>query len=102
LFRALSAVPFFLAHLLHHSRKRKKEIKNIESTKKGENLATETITGAEPRVDVKAEASRFALTVGMGVVAVIGLWELICLIGGIWNNGFGGLPSGFRTAVFGG
>jgi hypothetical protein len=65
-------------------------------------LATETITRAETGVDVKTEASRFALTVGMGVAAVIGLWGVVCLIGGIWNNGIGGLFNGFRTAVFGG
>jgi hypothetical protein len=74
----------------------------MQSIKKEEKLATETITRAEAGVDVKTEASRFALTVGMGVAAVIGFWGLVCLIGGIWNNGIGGLLSGFRTAVFGG
>lgn len=78
------------------------KIKILISQKQEDNLATETITRNETGVNVKAEASRFALTVGMGVAAVIGVWGFVCLIGGIWNNGIGGLLSGFWTAVVGG
>jgi hypothetical protein len=35
------------------------------------------------------------------MAALIGIWGLACLVGGLWNNGIGGLLSGFWSAVTG-
>jgi len=55
----------------------------------------------EERIDPGEEASKFALTAGMGMAALIGIWGLACLIGGLATNGFGGLLKGFWTALTG-
>ena len=60
-----------------------------------------TNTQTEARIDAGYEASRFALNAGMGMAALIGIWGLACLIGGLVTNGAGGLVSGFLTAVIG-
>lgn len=64
-------------------------------------MAVNTRTRTELSIDVKTEASRFALNGGMRIAALIGIWSLACLIGGLWNNGIVGLLSGFWTAVTG-
>ena len=60
-----------------------------------------TKTRTEERIDAGYEASRFALNAGMGMAALIGIWGLACLIGGLATNGFGGLLRGFWMAVTG-
>ena len=60
-----------------------------------------TTTQTEARVDIGYETSRFALNAGMGMAALIGLWGLACLIGGLATSGTGGLLRGFVTAITG-
>jgi len=62
---------------------------------------TKTTKRTEARTDAGYEASRFALNVGMGIAALIGVWGLSCLIGGLATNGLGGLLRGFWTAIAG-
>lgn len=64
-------------------------------------MGSTTKTQTKTRTDAGNEASRFALNVGMGMAALIGLWGLACLIGGLTTNGAGGLLRGFWTAVTG-
>ncbi len=64
-------------------------------------MSAKTKTRTETKTDVGYEASRFALNAGMGMAALIGLWGLACLIGGLATNGFGGLLRGFWIAVTG-
>lgn len=65
-------------------------------------MKSQTKTRTETKTDVGYEASRFALNAGMGLAALIGLWGLACLIGGLATNGMGGLLKGFWIAVTGG
>jgi len=62
---------------------------------------TKTTKWSEAERDTGYEASKFVLNVGMGIAALIGIWGLSCLIGGLATNGFGGLVRGFWTAVTG-
>ncbi len=64
-------------------------------------MSAKTKIRTETKTDVGYEASRFALNAGMGMAALIGLWGLACLIGGLATNGFGGLLRGFWIAVTG-
>ena len=64
-------------------------------------MSAKTTTRTEARTDIGYEASRFALNTGMGMAALIGLWGLACLIGGLATSGAGGLLRGFVTAVTG-
>ena len=65
-------------------------------------MKAQTKTRTDTKTDVGYEASRFALNAGMGMAALIGLWGLACLIGGLATNGMGGLLRGFWIAVTGG
>jgi len=56
---------------------------------------------AQEQIDGEYEVSRFALNVGMGMAALIGIWGLTCLVGGLTTNGIGGLLRGFWIAVTG-
>ena len=64
-------------------------------------MRAKTKTQTETTIDTGHEASRFALNAGMGMAALIGLWGMACLIGGLATNGAGGLLRGFLTAVTG-
>jgi len=64
-------------------------------------MNTNTNFKTEERVDVARETSRFALNAGIAMAALIGVWGLACLFGGLASNGFGGLLRGFWTAVTG-
>ncbi|NOQ47519.1 MAG: hypothetical protein GQ559_12815 [Desulfobulbaceae bacterium] len=65
-------------------------------------MNTITTTKNEARTDVGYEASRFTLGVGIAMSALIGLWGVACLIGGLAANGPVGLIQGYITAIFGG
>ncbi len=60
-----------------------------------------TKTRTTQQVDAGYEASRIALNAGMGMAALIGIWGVACLIGGLATSGAGGMLKGFLTAVTG-
>ena len=64
-------------------------------------MSATTKTQTKATTDAGYEVSRFAVNAGMGMAALIGLWGMACLIGGLATNGFGGLLRGFITAVTG-
>jgi len=64
-------------------------------------MAANTNTRTETKTDAGYEASRFGLSVGMGLAALIGLWGVACLIGGLASNGVGGMLRGYLTALTG-
>ena len=64
-------------------------------------MSANTRTQTDARIDAGYEASRFALNAGIGMAALIGIWGVACLIGGLATNGFGGLLRGFWMAVTG-
>jgi hypothetical protein len=64
-------------------------------------MTANTITRTETKTDVGLEASKFGLRVGMGMAALIGLWGVACLIGGLASYGVGGMLRGYLTAITG-
>ncbi|MCF6187091.1 MAG: hypothetical protein L3J49_06390 [Desulfobulbaceae bacterium] len=64
-------------------------------------MSANTKTRTETKIDAGYEASRFALNIGMGMAALIGLWGLACMIGGLVTSGAGGMLRGYVTAVTG-
>ena len=64
-------------------------------------MAANTNTRIETKTDVGYETSRFGLGVGMAMAALIGLWGVACLIGGLASNGVGGMLKGYLTALTG-
>ena len=64
-------------------------------------MRAHTIVKNETNVDAGYEVSRFALQVGMGMAALVGIWGAACLIGGLANAGLGGLVKGLVSAIVG-
>ena len=56
---------------------------------------------SEDGMDIVHEICTFALNAGMGTAALIGVWGIACLFGGLTTNGLCGLMRGFWTAVTG-
>ena len=52
-------------------------------------------------MDIVHETCMFVMSAGTGIAALIGVWGIACLLGGLATNGFGGLLKGFWTAVTG-
>ena len=55
----------------------------------------------ETTTDVGYEASKFGLIVAMGMAALVGIWGVACLIGGLVTNGVGAMLRGYLTAITG-
>lgn len=64
-------------------------------------MTTQVIKKIESRTDVAQETSRFSVGVIMTMAAIIGIWAVSCLIGGLASGGFSGLIKGFVTAITG-
>ncbi len=72
-------------------------------------MTTQAKTRMETRVDVGRkietgvglETSKYTVRVIGALSALIGIWGLACLIGGLASSGFGGLLQGYVTAVTG-
>ena len=60
------------------------------------NTATQTNS-----TEVNYEISKFALNIGIGMAALIGIWGAACLIGDLADSGISGLAKGLMTAVTG-
>ncbi len=52
-------------------------------------------------VDVGTEASKTALGVGLGLAALVGLWGVACLVGGLASAGVIDTVAGYLRAVTG-
>ena len=64
-------------------------------------MTANTITRTEAKADVGYEASKFGVSVVMGMSALIGIWGAACMISGLAGNGIGGMVAGFISAVTG-
>jgi len=56
-------------------------------------------TTVNNNVDVKKEVQEFSMKIGFGMAALIGIWGLSCLIGGLIVSGPAGLIAGFLTVI---
>ncbi|HID40319.1 MAG TPA: hypothetical protein EYP36_12510 [Calditrichaeota bacterium] len=64
-------------------------------------MTTKIITKSESKTDIAKETSIFAIGAISVLAALIGIWGLACLIGGLAANGPGGLIRGYITALTG-
>ncbi len=55
----------------------------------------------ETEVDASYETSKFALTVGITMAGLVGLWGCACMISGLMNGGVSGIVKDFVTAITG-
>ncbi len=65
------------------------------------NTNIKTYETTNNHTNVKDETSRTALGIGIAMAALIGLWGVACLIGGIASSGIGGIVVGYIKAVTG-
>ncbi|MBC8207891.1 MAG: hypothetical protein H8E79_01840 [Desulfobulbaceae bacterium] len=64
-------------------------------------MKTNIQTQKETKTNVAQETSKFALNIGIVMAALVGIWGLACLIGGLMSGGFGGAIQGYVSAVTG-
>ncbi len=65
------------------------------------NTKTNTYEAIGTKTGIKEESSKTALGIGIVLAAIVGLWGLACLIGGIASSGIGGVIVGYIKAVTG-
>ncbi len=66
------------------------------------NTKTNTYEGIKETVNVKEEASKTTLKIGIAMAAIVGVWGFACLIGGLATAGISGTVVGYFRAVLGG
>lgn len=64
-------------------------------------MTTQIINKNETKTDVAQETSKFTIRVVMTMAAVIGVWALACLIGGLASGGGGNLIKGYVSTIIG-
>ncbi len=60
-----------------------------------------TATKYNTQVNTEIEESTTSLKIGMGLAAIVGLWGVACLIGGLFAAGLVGTVTGFIAAITG-
>ncbi len=53
-------------------------------------------------LDIRDDTSKTALIIGIIMAAIVGIWGMACIIGGITSSGIGGLIKGYIIAIIGG
>lgn len=64
-------------------------------------MTTQIIDKNETKTDVAQETSQFTVRVVMTLSALIGIWALACLIGGLASGGVGNLIQGYISTIIG-
>jgi hypothetical protein len=64
-------------------------------------MTTQIINKNDAKTDVAQETSKFTVRVVMTMAAVIGVWALACLIGGLASGGVGNLIKGYVSTIIG-
>jgi hypothetical protein len=64
-------------------------------------MTTQIISKHETKTDVAHETSKFTMRVVMTMSALIGIWALACLIGGLASGGVGNLIKGYISTIIG-
>ena len=62
---------------------------------------TSVRTNKETEINASYETSKFAMTVGMTMAAIVGIWGCACMISGVLDGGLGGLVKGLIGAITG-
>ena len=64
-------------------------------------MTTQIIKKDETKIDVATETSKFTIKVVMTMAALIGIWAVACLVGGLASGGIGNLIKGFVSTIVG-
>jgi len=64
-------------------------------------MTENTQTTTRKDINIGTESSSFALSVGIVLAAMIGLWGMACLISAFMNVGPLNMVKGYFTALFG-
>ena len=64
-------------------------------------MTTQVSNKTETKTDIAQETSKFTIRVVMTMAALIGIWAVACLIGGLASGGVGTLIQGFISAITG-
>jgi len=64
-------------------------------------MTTQIINKNETKTGVAQETSQFTVRVVMTLSALIGIWALACLIGGLASGGVGNLIQGYISTIIG-
>lgn len=64
-------------------------------------MTTQVTSKKATKVDVGQESGKFMVRAITVLAAMIGIWGMACLIGGLANIGISGLVQGFITALTG-
>ena len=64
-------------------------------------MTTQVINKTQSKTDVAQETSKFTVRIVMAMAAIIGVWAVACLIGGLASGGIGGLIQGYISTIIG-
>jgi hypothetical protein len=64
-------------------------------------MTTQIINKTEAKTDVAHETSKFSVAVVITMAALIGIWAVACLIGGLASGGLGNLIKGYISTIIG-
>lgn len=64
-------------------------------------MTTQVINKTETKTDVAQETSKFTIRIVMIMAALIGIWAVACLVGGLASGGLGNLLQGYITTILG-
>ena len=81
--------------------KAKPRYRRYSPATKEDAMTTQIIKKDETRIDVANETSMFTIKVVMTMAALIGIWAVACLVGGLASGGIGNLIKGFVSTIVG-
>jgi hypothetical protein len=64
-------------------------------------MTTQIINKTETKTDVAHETSKFSVGLVVTMAALIGIWAVACLIGGLASGGLGNLIKGYISTIIG-
>lgn len=64
-------------------------------------MTTQVINKTETKTDIAQETSKFTIRIVMTMAALIGIWAVACLVGGLASGGLGNMIQGYISAILG-
>ena len=64
-------------------------------------MTTQVINKTDSKSDITQETSKFTIRIVMTMAALIGIWAVACLVGGLASGGLGNLIQGYISAILG-
>ncbi len=64
-------------------------------------MTIQVLKKEEAKVDAGQETSKFILNAAITLTCLIGLWAVVCFIGGLASSGVGALVKGYISTITG-